>query len=169
MIELRVNEDPLHTACGICPRQSHLPPKTDSYNNTELTFHSVAPDETNSSALQKHNSHRLYVLPHHVWVFPVWRHQTIDRLGLVVFPKCDTETWTGLEWTAAGVSCILCLPREEKFANGTDTGSRQWETCSWPEINTVAGTISASHTTSGCRCEASETWCGLQTSPVMLG
>lgn len=46
---------------------------------------------------------------------------------------------TGLGWTAAGVPCILCLSWEEKFANGTDTGSRHAGTCSWPEINTVRG------------------------------
>lgn len=46
---------------------------------------------------------------------------------------------TGLGWTAAGVPCILCLSWEEKFANGTDTGSRRAGTCSWPEINTVGG------------------------------
>lgn len=39
-------------------------------------------------------------------------------------------------WCALRFMSVL---REEKFANGTDTGSRHAGTCSWPEINTVRG------------------------------
>lgn len=74
---------------------------------------------------------------------------------------------TGLGWTAAGVPCVLCLSWEEKFANGTDTGSRHAGTCSWPEINTVRGATACAapgwYNKLLCRA-AAETRCCLQAS-----
>lgn len=65
-MELRVNEVPLHTACGICPRQSHLPPKADSYNNTELIFHNFALMKLARMRCKSTNNPELLVPPHHV-------------------------------------------------------------------------------------------------------
>lgn len=116
----------------------------------------------------------LLSLPH-VWVFPVRTHQNRSQTEAGCLPKCDTRDTdkTGLGWTAAGVPCVLCLSWEEKFANGTDTGSRQWETCSWPEINTVSGTISpTTYTATPGQHKLhtlSETWCCLKASSVMPG
>ena len=113
--------------------------KDDSYINPELPFHNftlMQPTHVHcgSAHTRTHThtlNHRPLVALRHVWAFPARRHQK-TRLRPVCIPP-RPRVWhrdmdgAGLEWTAAGVPCILCLSWEEKFANGTDTGSRQRE------------------------------------------
>lgn len=83
-----MNEVPLHAACGICPRQSHLPPRADSYNNTELTFHNLALMKLTRVHCRHTNNPEPLVPLHHVWVLPVWGHQKTEaRPGPLVFPS----------------------------------------------------------------------------------
>lgn len=71
-------------------------------------------------------------------------HQTIARLRLLVSPSVTQRHGQNrIREDSCCVPCVLCLSWEEKFANGTDTGSHQGETCSWPEFNTISGVICA--------------------------
>lgn len=133
--------------------------------NTEVTFYNFNLMKLTRMNCKITNNPGILAPLHHVWAFPVWSHQTAASLRLPVLPSAIQRRGQN-RIRVDSCWCALCLSREEKFANGTDTGSRQQETCSWPEINTTTGTISATHATLGQCCKvfceaASETRCCL--------
>lgn len=143
----------------------------NSENDTEPTFYNVPVTKPTHVCFRSTNPPEHLVHPHHVWMFPVWTHQTIARLRLLVSPSVTQRHGQNrIREDSCCVPCTLCLSWEEKFANGTDTGSHNRETCSWPEFNTISGVICATACATPGRynkllCRAtSQRWCYLWAS-----